>query len=247
MSTVHRMNHAQRTPASDGTPLTCLTVWHNAPNFADSWLFCRPQFQLFNFLWWRATSEVLPSNMFSLAGYWWLTCLWSVNHKDNALLYESYPESSKEKYSEWLSRPEQCCTWNEETTKWSARSSVSWWYVKTRQLLRRDVLVKFRFWFRSRSLEVKYSSLHLERNLDSLTVLTGLKHAMNMLLREGGKWEEGRGIWDPVISYLYQSHAIIAAHSFARCPSRKRFAIIFWRTLCCIYSLCPLQWHQEWT
>lgn len=58
---------------------------------------------------------------------------------------------------------------------------------------------------------MKYSSLHPERNLDSLTVLTGLKHSMNVLLREGGKWKESRGIWDPVISYLYQSHAIIAA------------------------------------
>lgn len=41
--------------------------------------------------------------------------------------------------------------------------SVSWWYIKTRCPLGRDVIVKSRFWFHSRSLELKFSTPHHAR------------------------------------------------------------------------------------
>jgi len=43
--------------------------------------------------------------------------------------------------------------------------SVSWWCVKARYLLGGDVTVKSRFWFLSRSFEVKFFHLHHARSL----------------------------------------------------------------------------------
>lgn len=43
--------------------------------------------------------------------------------------------------------------------------SISWWYVKARCPLGRDIIVKSRFWFHSRSSEGKFSRLHHARSL----------------------------------------------------------------------------------